>query len=82
MSTYYDYDDTGRPGGLRLAGVVAAGVVALCVAFIIGYSVHGGHTTTAARSTAPTQPASPTQTPSGRPDRRHRRRWRRHLVAR
>ena len=65
MSTYYDYDDTGGPGRLRLAGVVAASVVALCVAFIIGYSVHGGHGTTSAHSNTPTQPATPTQTPSG-----------------
>ena len=65
MSAYYDYDDTGGPTRLRLIGVVAAGVVALCVAFIVGYSVHSGHGTTSAHQDAPTQPAAPTQTTGG-----------------
>lgn len=65
MSAYYAYDDTGRPGHLRLAATVAAAVVAVCVAFIIGYSVHGGHGTVSARSSAAAPPANPTRTPSG-----------------
>lgn len=65
MSSYYDYDDTGGASRTRLIGCVAAGLVALCVAFLIGYTVHGGRGATAAHDGAPSQPATPTQAPTG-----------------
>lgn len=55
MSTYYDYDDTGgRRPGMRTLTIAAAAVVALCVAFLIGYLAHGGHSNSATAS--PTSP--------------------------
>jgi hypothetical protein len=66
MSGYYDYDDgPGGPVCVRLIGFIAAGVVALCLAFIIGYSVHGGGDTTSAHGDAPARPATSTQSSSG-----------------
>lgn len=63
MSTYYDYDDTGssRPG-LPTLTVAAACVVALCVAFLIGYLAHGGHSNAA--TTAPSTPPTTTTPPA------------------
>lgn len=64
MSSYYD-DDLAGPSRARLLGFVAAGVVALCVAFLIGYLVHGGHGASAVHADNPSQPA--TRTPTGPP---------------
>jgi len=62
MSTYDDYDDTGggRPGKRTLT-IAAACVVALCVAFLIGYLAHGGHSTSA--DAAPASPPPSTAAP-------------------
>jgi hypothetical protein len=69
MSAYYDYDDTGGPRpGIRLLTIVATAVVALCVAFLIGYLAHGGGQRDTAKappaSTPPSTPAPVTSAPS------------------
>jgi hypothetical protein len=64
MPAYYDYDDgpVSLPRSTRLLGVAAAVVVALCVAFLIGYSTQGSDSAKA----QPDAPApSTTATASG-----------------
>lgn len=62
MGTYYDYDDSGGRPGMRTLTIAAASVVALCVAFLIGYLAHGGHSNAA--NAAPTSPAPSTAPPA------------------
>lgn len=61
MSAYDADDTTGARPGTRLLTIGAAGVVALCVAFLTGYLAHGGGQRDAAK-TAPA--ATPANTPA------------------
>jgi hypothetical protein len=55
MAAYYDNDDIGDgPNTIRMLALGAAATAALCVAFIVGYTVHDGHAAnTKADNTAP-----------------------------
>ena len=59
MSTYYDYNAGASRPTTRLLAIGAGAVVALCVAFLIGYAVHGGRAGAAKADVASTEPSSP-----------------------
>jgi hypothetical protein len=62
MAAYYDYDTGRGPNPIRVLGLGAAAVAALCVTFIIGYTVHGGHAANAKDRGAASRPLAPTTT--------------------
>ncbi len=70
MSAYHDDDDPAVPSRIRLLGFVAAAVVALCVAFLIGYTVHGRTSGPSAHADPPSLRATrpPTTTPTSAAD--------------
>lgn len=67
MPAYYDYDDTAGPNPLRVLGLGAAAVVALCVAFVVGYTVHGGKAKAAPASGHPAHTTPAASAPAGHP---------------